>query len=217
MNTWFYQGQLGLFFFELEKMKDVVERVLSVIDDEIESANVQFKTQSEVIPDEGLGAVRDDLWVLQNLIPRHIINALFLSFFSLFEDEMVKICERIGDKRTVSISFRDYKDRNKIGLSKCRSYFNKCCQIHLGDYHSWEEITNIKGLRNMIAHNNGRFENRNQQAAERLQVYIDKSEFLSMNEFQDIIVDRRYLKHVESVFMTFMKNLIPTIEDRKLV
>jgi hypothetical protein len=176
MNTLFYRGQLGFFFVELEKMKDVIERILSVIDDEIESAEEQLKTQSEVIPDDGLDAVRDDLWILENLIPRHIINALFVSLFSLFEDEMVKICERIGDKGTVSKSFRDYVDtRNKSGLPKCRSYLNKCCQIKLGDYQSWKEIPHIKDLRNMIVHNNGRFEDRDKRAADRLQDYIDRS------------------------------------------
>jgi hypothetical protein len=215
MNAWFYRGHLGLFIAELETMKIVIERILSVVDDEVASAGKRFRTQSEEVPDEGLDAAREDLWVSQDLIPRYIINSLFASLFSLFEDEMVKICERIDDKVTASVAFRDYKDG--IGLSKCMNYLTKILAISVDDYHSWREILDIKGLRNMIMHNNGRFEDRNEDAAKRLQGYVDVSAFLSIDEFRNIIVDRRYLEHVEEVFRTFIKELIPELEYRKLL
>jgi len=215
MNTWFYRGQLGFVIAELETMRIVIERILSIVDDEVASAGKRFRIQSEEIPDEGLDAAREDLWVSRDLIPRHIVNSLFISLFSLFEDEMVKICEHIGNIETASVSFIDYKDG--IGLSKCKNYLDKSFSINVAASPSWQEIPCIKDLRNMIAHNNGRFEKRDQRAAERLQDYIDVCEFLSIDEFQDIIVNRRYLKHVGKVFRTFMKDVIPKLEDRKLL
>jgi hypothetical protein len=215
MNTWFYRGHIGLVISELETMKIVIDRILSIVDDEVASADKRFRTQSEEIPDEGLDAAREDLWVSQDLIPRHIINSLFASLYSLFEDEMVKICELIGSKATGSMAFSSYK--KGIGISKCKNYLAEILKISVDTYPSWREILHIKDLRNMIAHNNGRLVDRDQDAAERLQNYIDVSQFLSIDESRHIVIDRQYFNHVENVFRAFIKDLFPELEARRLL
>jgi hypothetical protein len=215
MNTWYYRGYIGQVISELEMMKMVIERILSIVDDEVSSAHKRFRIQSEKIPDEGLDSDREELWVSQDLIPRHIINSLFISIFSLFEDEMVKICELLGNKAKGEEAFKDYK--NGISISKCKRYLKEMFAVSVEDYTSWQEIPSIKDLRNMISHNNGRLENRDQRASERLKNYIDASEILSLDEFTLIVIDRQYLFHVENVFRVFLKDLLSDLEARQLL
>jgi hypothetical protein len=213
MKKWFRTGRCGVIFFRLQTMKELIESVLSIIDEEVESVENQFQSAvREGIPDGGLDGIRDDLFVSQQLIPRHIINALFLSLFSLFEDEMVTLCERIAKKSVADNSFKESKG---MGLEKCKSYLNENFDI---DYPSWNEITKIKNLRNMIIHNNGRFMCRNKKTANNVCAHIKESEFLAgNNEFDLIIIDRQYLSYVEGVFMPSTEELISKIEKQNLL
>lgn len=216
MKKWFRTGRSGVIFSRLHTMKEVIERVLSIIDEEVESVENQFQSAlREGIPDGGLDGIRDDLLVSQKLIPRHIINALFLSLFSLFEDEMVTLCECIAIKKNGSDnSFKEFKT-HKMGLDKCEEYLRKNFNI---DYPSWNEITKIKNLRNMIVHNNGRFMCRKEKMANHVCAHIKESEFLSgNNEFDLIIIDRQYLSYVEGVFMSSTEKLISKIEKQNLL
>jgi hypothetical protein len=196
-------------------MKMVIDRVLSIVDDEVASAHKRFRTQSKEIPDEGLDAAREELWISQSIIPRHIINSLFTSLFALFEDEMVTVCELVGNKAGGAMSFTNYK--KGIGISKARNYLTERFKVSVEDFSSWQEILDIKDLRNMISHNNGRFEKRDQLAAKRLADYIESSEWLSIDEFQQIVIDRKYLNHIENVFRAFLKDLFPELEVRQLL
>jgi hypothetical protein len=215
MKKWFWAGRRGVIFFRLQTMKEVIERVLSIIDEEVESVENQFQSAiREGIPDGGLDGIRDDLLVSQKLIPRHIINALFISLFSLFEDEMVTLCECIEKKSRPVNSFKEFKTK-KMGLDKCEEYLRKNFKIN---YPSWNEITKIKNLRNMIIHNNGRFMCRNKKKADHVCAHIKESEFLSgNNEFDLIIIDRQYLSYVEGVFIPSTEKLISKIKKQNLL
>lgn len=70
-----------MIFIELEKMKDVIERVLFILDVEVESADKRLQTQSEEMPDVGLDAACEDLWVLQDLFAKDISSTLYLCLF----------------------------------------------------------------------------------------------------------------------------------------
>lgn len=69
----------------------------------------------------------------------------------------------------------------------------------------------------MISHNNGRLEDRDQRASERLKNYIDASEILSLDVFTLIVIDRQYLYQVENVFRAFLKDLLTDLEAKQLL
>ena len=215
MNNWYYLGRHAFIISELVTMKTMVDRVLAIVDDEAASAESRFRTQSEGVPDEALDVARDELWISQNIIPRYIMNSLFTSLFALFEDEMVSVCELVGEKTEGPKAFINFT--NGIGISKVKNYLKEKANVNVEEYSSWQKISNIKDLRNMILHNNGRFEGRDQRAAERLAKYIESSEWLSIGEFRQIEIDRQYLNHVENVFRMFLKDLFPGLETRQLL
>ena len=195
----------------------MIDRVLAIVDGEIESAHTRFLTESDAAPDANdfqLDAAREQLWISRDIIPRHIMNSLFTSFFALFEDEMVAVCELVGEKAEGATPFIEFK--NGIGLSKVRLYMQRVLQISLASFPSWQEIPHIKDLRNMILHNNGRFVERNPDAAKRLSKYMESCEGLTLDEFGHIVIARQYLNHVEKVFRSFLKDVFPKLEARRI-
>ncbi|MBW2676964.1 MAG: hypothetical protein JRD49_05290 [Deltaproteobacteria bacterium] len=195
----------------------MIDRILAIVDAEIESAHACFLTESEALREEDdfqLDAAREQLWISRDIIPRHFINSLFTSIFALFEDEMVSVGELAGKKAEEATPFIKFK--NGIGLSKVRLYMKRELQISVESISSWQEITYIKDLRNMILHNNGRFEDRNPDAAQRLSRYIETCEGLTLDEFGHIVIDRQYLNHVTEVFRSFLKELFPKLEARRI-
>ncbi len=218
MNNWYYRGHHGFIISEFAKMKMMIERVLAIVDDEAASADMRFRTQCEAVPDEDdptLDTARAELWISQTILPRHVMNSLFTSLFALFEDEMVTVCELVGKKSEGAMTFINFK--NGIGLSKVKNYLKKRFQVGIDAYSSWQEIADIKDLRNMIMHNNGRFDNREPHVATMLAKYIEASEWLSIDDSQHIVIDRQYLIHVDNVLRAFLKDLFPDLKGRQLI
>lgn len=218
MNSWYYRGHHGFVIAELVKMRLMIERVLTILDDEVASADVRFCTQRHAVSDEDdplLDSAREDLWISRSVIPRHVMNSLFTSLFAMFEDEMVTVCEMVGKKAGGAKDFIYFK--NGIGLTKVKNYFNKHFNLDIGTYTIWQEILDTKDLRNMIAHNNGRFETRDPDAAARLTKYIEACEWLSINDTSHIVIDRNYYTHVDRSLRAFMKEFFSELETRKLL
>ncbi len=218
MNNWHYQGHHGFVVFELETMKMMIERVLAIVNDEVASANIRFRTQCEAVSDEddpSLDTAREELWISQTVIPRHVMNSLFTSLFALFEDEMVTVCELVGKKAGGAKDFINFK--KGIGLSKVKNYLKKHFDLNIDAYSIWQEIEDIKDLRNMITHNNGRFETRDPSAATRLEKYIETSELLSLDDTQKIMIDRKYFIHVDKSLRAFLKEHFSELERRQLL
>ncbi len=128
---------------------------------------------------------------------------------------MVKICELVGKKAVGAINFNDFKPG--IGLSKVKNYLKKHFDLNIDAHSKWQEIADIKDLRNMIAHNNGRFEMRDTSAAERLEKYIEASEWISLSDSKHIVIDRKYFSHVDKSLRTFIKELFCELEARQIL
>ncbi len=218
MNSWYYQGHHGFVIAELVKMRLMIERMLTILDEEVASADVRFCTQRQAVSYEDdtlLDSAREDLWISRSVIPRHVMNSLFTSLFAMFEDEMVTVCELVGKKVGGAKDFIDFK--NGIGLTKVKNYLNKYFTLDIGAYTIWQEISDTKDLRNMIAHNNGRFETRNPDAAARLTKYIEACEWLSINDTSHIVIDRHYFTHVDQSLRAFTRELFSELDTRHLL
>ncbi len=80
MNNWYYKGHHGFVVFELETMKMMIERVLTIVDDEVASADLRFRTHCNAVSEEddlSLDIAREELRISQTVIPRHVMNSLF--------------------------------------------------------------------------------------------------------------------------------------------
>lgn len=218
MNNWYYTGRHGFIIFELETMKMMIERVLAIVNEEATSAEIRFRTQYEAVTDgddPSLDIARDELWISQAVIPRNVMNSLFSSLFALFENEMVTVCELLGKKAGGEKDFANFK--NGIGVSKVKNYLEKHFNVKLALNSKWQDITYIKDLRNMIAHNNGRFKNRDPSAASRLSKYIETSEWLSLDDTQNIVIEKNYFANVDKILRAFLKEFFSELEAKQLI
>lgn len=214
----FYVGRHGYIIFELEEMKMMIDRMLAIINEEASSAEVRFRAQYEAVsdPDDpSLDIARDQLWISQNMIPRNLINSLFTSLFALFENEMIMVCELMGRKAGGAKDFANFK--NGIGLSRVHNYLLSNFNVNISVYSKWQEVRGIKDLRNMIVHNNGQLKNRDISAATRVSTYIGASASLSVDDAQNIVIDKSYFSHVDKILRAFIEELFSELESKQLI
>lgn len=81
-------------------------------------------------------------------------NSMFLTIYSLFENEFVTLCEYAGRIQGSLLHPKELSGQNYI--DQCRRFIVKELEVNLDSLNSeWEEITKFQTLRNSLAHNNG--------------------------------------------------------------
>ncbi|SHG96432.1 hypothetical protein SAMN05443549_10956 [Flavobacterium fluvii] len=89
----------------------------------------------------------------KNHINYMVLNSLFISTFSLFENHLNRIAELAYEELKPSIKIVDIKGNGE--LDTCRKYLNIVCNVKSAnsDFHKWQEIIQYKAIRNSIVHN----------------------------------------------------------------
>jgi hypothetical protein len=133
---------------------------------------------------------------LRNLNNYVYYNSLILSSYSLFEYSLILICYYI-DKYIDPT--KKFKEPRKDIFKSCVQYIISTIPIHFEDEElqvCYQEIDNVRKLRNLIAHHNGSLDNKKQEEfsfvtkdkrlviIDNKQVYIDDSAFI--REFTSI-------------------------------
>ncbi|WP_417800755.1 hypothetical protein [Tenacibaculum sp.] len=86
--------------------------------------------------------------------PNILNKSVYLTIYSMFENEFTKLCEWCQHSENLSLGPKDLKGGNYIG--QCRNYIIKVLNVNLENLkEQWNKIGNYQQIRNVIAHNNG--------------------------------------------------------------
>jgi hypothetical protein len=109
---------------------------------------------------------------------RPLLNkSMFLTIYSLFENEFVILCEYAGGIDGSNLRPKDLSGNNYI--DRCRRFVTKVLNVNLDSLHQeWAEITKFQLLRNSFAHNNGILKDNEKSNIE----FIQKTEGLIIDE-----------------------------------
>lgn len=89
-------------------------------------------------------------------------NSVFLTIYSIFENEFLKLCELCQNLENLNISPKDIKEANYI--EQCQKYIKKVLKINLDRLNNeWIEIKSYQEIRNSIAHGNNIIKSPNQE------------------------------------------------------
>jgi hypothetical protein len=123
-----------------------------------------------------------ELWFIEYLIPSKIRTSILISCYSTFEYELLRICKTISRNNAFPVTLNDLKGK---GVFLAQTYLEKVARVTILDKDdAWSHIAAFNTIRNMIVHNNERF-NQNHPKADYISKYIGSHKDI----VGDIVID----------------------------
>jgi hypothetical protein len=170
---------------ELESIADYIQHS----NKSIAEAQRQLERKFETIED-GQVIIRidaewnDEYSKLHSIFPHFFRLSTFIGLFSYFENQLVKMCQRIHERKKYKIKLSDLNGDNTV--EKTYRYLKLVVGIEMDDLNThWEKIKDLQKIRNRFVHNNSNIitEPEKKVAEQKLYSVIKKFPLLNVTDY----------------------------------
>ena len=130
--------------------------------------------------------------------------------YSIIETCLIDICSILskqGDPRSI----KDMKKKEKSYLKRASRYLTEVLEIKFQDDKQWEEINDLRRLRNCLVHDNGEVDD-DSPGSVLLKNYIASHPFLDIGN-KEIVIEQGYCEEILKIIKDFFDALFPKIFD----
>jgi len=207
--------QIG-YDFRFDPIKAYLESTQGMILDQEKELEEKFKKWNEKHAENSEIPDAFDIYEMEILnsseFPNILNKSIYLTIYSMFENEFNKLCEWCQHAEDLNLGPRDLKGRNYIG--QCRSYIIKVLNVNLDNLNEqWAKIGKYQKIRNIIAHNNGIVK----QANTEIRTFVNNTQGVSIeqktSEIQ--ISSVKFLKELIDHLVNFLNETIEEIITQK--
>lgn len=210
----FVVGEIEIFDSFVEKLEKKIAEELDTFEDDIEELEFEYPDGSDfgqiVRVKDGL----DDIsWSLEAVFLDYFPNlqrkAHVISLFSFFESSLKELCLRYQTEIQAKVTFTDLAGR---GVSKYRAYLDKVVGLEFDKVNQrWDQITNIKKVRNKIVHNEGKVSDEEKA----LRQFIESNKYLELRNNNEVNILPGFLTHMLRVMEEFVYDVDKLVEERE--
>ncbi len=95
---------------------------------------------------------------LETEFPQYHWKATILVVFSIFEDNLNRLCLIFEDDGKLKLRLKDISDK---GINGAKVYLSKVVDIDFPSGGNWQQIKRVKAVRNILAHTSGYVDRKN--------------------------------------------------------
>lgn len=146
--------------------------------------------------------------IFKEYLPTLHRGSAFLTVFGYFEHELDKLCLLFQSEKGFKISYRDL---NRDGIDRSTSYLDKVAGLNLQKEKSpeWNRIKGLQGVRNAIAHRDGRLNADDKNVRE---VLAKLSPWASVDAQDQIILNEGFLANVTDACKSYFRFIDKSIQ-----
>ncbi len=146
--------------------------------------------------------------IFKEYLPTLHRGSAFLTVFGYFEHELDKLCLLFQSEKGFKISYRDL---NRDGIDRSTSYLDKVAGLNLQKEKSpeWNRIKGLQGVRNAIAHRDGRLNTDDRNVRE---VLAKLSPWASVDARDQIILNEGFLANVTEACKSYFRFIDKSIQ-----
>jgi len=137
---------------ELEQRGKYLDVVHLSLQDYRERFEESVKQMANELPEKDRGefyeAYLDEYIELNEDFPRQLYSSFVVSWYSLVEHELIRLCESL--KLKITLTIRDRTDLGK-GIRRARRFLEEVANYEIDNKH-WQELVIIGNIRNKIVH-----------------------------------------------------------------
>lgn len=144
---------------------------------------------------------------------RNILNnSIFMSIYSLFENEFWELCVYCQRIEECALNPKDIKNEDTY-IGKCRKFIVTELSVNLDSLNNdWSNIHKYRKIRNAIAHNHGDLKNPTQE----LKYFIDNTIGITLGANNVVSLDSiDFLKDFVDLIVKFLNGVCEEIMDQK--
>lgn len=139
--------------------------------------------------------------------PNNIEYLSITQFYTNFELSLNSLCGSINQYMDAKLSHKDFKGNNTI--DSYRKYLIYCCDFDFKELIAWDELDEFRLLRNLIAHNNGIYDKKDN----RLGKIIAENPQLELDEkTNQVFVKSMYALNVTNILNDAIKAIINAVK-----
>ncbi|MGB3346530.1 MAG: hypothetical protein WBA71_04670 [Candidatus Humimicrobiia bacterium] len=180
-----------------KKIKEFKE----MADKEIENLkNLTFEEKNHYID-----SLIDEYHMLKKAYTNFLRTSVFIACFSLLEHELIFLCEQVQKKKNPKTKFKNFKKRGGI-IYRTKDYIEKEAKISLSNQKLlWDDLNNYRLIRNILVHNQGRFDN--SKRVKKVEEFVNNKNWLELDKLNRIQFKKGFLKEVKKTIEDFSKEL----------
>jgi len=192
--------QLHIFGFLALHYKKLATTLNQLLESESEAFDRKIQKLKVTTAKESI-----ESWALKRLYPNTIRYAVFIAIYSQFEFYVNETCKELGHKQTVKPS-----DLKGQGLTRANIYLKKVAGFDTPfSQQSWQRLTDINSLRNLIVHANGMIETENDIAVTKR---IDAWAPIEVRDSK-VILSKPFIKNVSEMLHSSARELFDQLKS----
>jgi hypothetical protein len=165
---------------------------------------------------ESYGNLDSMTWDMAALFEKHFPNlqrrSALITVYGAFEFELTRLCLLFQNEKHLSISVSDLSGS---GITQAANYLEKVAELKtLGGSHQWQTVDNIRIVRNMIVHRNGRLIDAQGKCPKNETNAIDRLKYIGKSDFE-VLLEPEFVPEVVKSFRSYFKLIDDAIRAKK--
>jgi hypothetical protein len=158
--------------------------------------------------DELYGFYEDDYWKLSDIFPNILRLSFFVTCYSLLESRLLMLCKNLQAEKKRQIGPRDLRDE---GIFAAKIYLKRVIGIDFPDQkRPWQEIVEYNRIRNIIVHEYGRVNLKNDNG-QKVKSFVEKHSWIKLDNLNHIQLTENFYQEVIITLRDFFHELVATI------
>jgi hypothetical protein len=197
-------GQLGSYANAVEQM--LIEQMQKINGEFQEHTAGKSKEEREAVLDWYGGEVAS----LTDEYPKILRYSLFVHSYRLLERVLLEIANHYRQTGHLELSPSDLRDK---GIEQARTYLKKVALVQFPDTESWQDVTTLQLIRNLIVHNEGELRKDHGKERQKIEDLAKKWKDDIAIEGGNIELSQKIIFHVFDTFNTFFNELFANLPE----
>jgi hypothetical protein len=207
----FFRDVLAMEIGQLESYTNAVEQMLV---EQVQKISAEFQEQTAGKSEEEREALFD--WYGGEVVshtdayPKILRNSLFVHSYSLLGRALLEVASHYRRTRHLELSPSDLRDS---GIERARTYLKKVALVQFPETESWQNITSLQHIRNLIVHNEGELRKDHGKERQKIEGLAKKWKGDVAIKGGKIELSQKFIFHVLHTFNTFFNELFANLPE----
>jgi hypothetical protein len=203
-----------VFAMETRQLRSYANAVEQMLVEQMQKINAEFQENTAGKSEEEREALLDwyggEVVSFKDEYPKILRNSLFVHSYSLLERILLEIASHYRQTRHLELSPSDLRDS---GIERARTYLKKVVLVQFPETESWQDITTLQHIRNLIIHNEGELRKDNGKERQKIEGLAKKWKGNVAIKGGKIELSQKFIFHVLDTFNAFFNELFANLPE----
>lgn len=200
---------------DIEQFRSHVDGVEKYLEKDVKDLLAYHEQKTEGLSaeekDEYYEFYSDEYWQLNEIFPNIQRKSELIGIYTIVEHYLNLLCSIYEQDGISKVKLKDLKGQGII--DRARKYLVKVVEIDFpSQADSWSEIRRIQNIRNLFVHNDGVLKG-NDSDKSSIKEYIANSNYLKLDQFEKIVIERGFTDYCLQQFGLFFDKLCDAVDE----